>query len=198
MIGIMFIGTLFRRRASSFNSLGLAAIIILLMDPSQLFRPGFQLSFAAVFSILHSSPKLAGILRLEGHSKASSYIGGLFSVSLAAWLGVSGLVAYHFDVISPIAIFGNLIVIPLAFLIIASSISFVTFSFLARPLAPIFAAATEGQIQLLNLTVNKLSILPFSYFKIEGLSAGIVIAYYAFLLVIFNYKALRSKTVLTH
>ena len=199
MIGIMLAGTLFNRRPSSFNSLGLASMIILLVNPKQLFSPGFQLSFAAVFSILYLTPKIDRFLRSDLLPSASRFAFGsprrtprgeplryvfkLFSVSLAAWIGTLPIVAYYFHIISPIAIFGNLIVVPLTFLVIASSLSFIAFYFLIKPVGMIFAAASAGLIESLQFIVGKLSSVPFAYFKIKEFPVFVVAIYYAIILV---------------
>lgn len=195
MISIMLVGVLCRRNPSPFNSLGLAAIIILLFNPKQIASPSFQLSFTAVLSILYFTPKIDSLLRLDRLlqyenviSKVSQYIVKLFSVSIAAWIGVLPLVAYYFHIISPIAIFGNLIVIPLAFIIIASSISFIFFSFFMKPLVLIFASATGGLIHVLQIIVNKLSSIPFAYFRLASTSILLIPIWYVLILAVSNYK----------
>ena len=52
MIVVFLLGQLLGRRSDTLNTLALAAILILLWDPQQIFAVGFQLSFAAVFSIV--------------------------------------------------------------------------------------------------------------------------------------------------
>ena len=52
MTVIFFGGMLFGREPKMFNSTAAAALVILLYETNQLFRPGFQLSFCVLISIL--------------------------------------------------------------------------------------------------------------------------------------------------
>lgn len=52
LITLFLFAKILQRPSSPYNSLCVAAIAILLFSPRQLFAPGFQLSFAAVLSIL--------------------------------------------------------------------------------------------------------------------------------------------------
>lgn len=195
MIGIILAGNLFGRRASSFNSLGLAAVIILLANPKQLFSPSFQLSFMAVLSILYLAPKLDGILKSDRILKYRNfafktlhYIMRLFSVSVAAWIGTLPLVWYYFNMVSPIAVLGNLIVIPLTFLVIAGSLSFIVFYFFIRPLGVVFASALAAFIDVLQFTVGKLGSVPFAYFEAASPPVFVIPIYYALIFIIFKYR----------
>ena len=49
---ILLLSGLSSRQYNAVNSLSLAALILLIIDPAELFMPGFQLSFSAVLSIL--------------------------------------------------------------------------------------------------------------------------------------------------
>jgi len=52
MYSIFFIGKHFGKPTNVFNILGLAAFIMLLAEPLQLFQVGFQFSFLAVTGIV--------------------------------------------------------------------------------------------------------------------------------------------------
>ncbi|MDP4272195.1 MAG: ComEC/Rec2 family competence protein, partial [Bacteroidota bacterium] len=52
MLSVFLLGGLFERPVSPFNSLAFSGFIILLLNPMTLFDIGFQLSYAAVISIL--------------------------------------------------------------------------------------------------------------------------------------------------
>jgi len=51
---MLLCGTLFERKADIYNSISVAALILLLWNTDTLFDVGFQLSFAAVVSIVYS------------------------------------------------------------------------------------------------------------------------------------------------
>ncbi|MFQ5411658.1 MAG: ComEC/Rec2 family competence protein, partial [Phycisphaerae bacterium] len=52
-------GVTIRRRLMIVNWLSASAVVILLIDPADLFRPAFQLSFVAVLAVMH----LSGVIR---------------------------------------------------------------------------------------------------------------------------------------
>jgi competence protein ComEC len=55
-VGIITFGRLFHKVRNSLNLTAAAAIILLLVNPNDLFSPGFQLSFSAVYIILLTLP----------------------------------------------------------------------------------------------------------------------------------------------
>lgn len=108
---------LLRRRANLLNALCLAAIILLLIRPTQLFEAGWQLSFTAVAAIVALTDRVEEFVRdLTGRwyrqdTQITSYvvkivrkIGAgalrLFSVGVAAWIGGAGILLYHFGTIT--------------------------------------------------------------------------------------------------
>ncbi len=52
MACVILLGWMQRRPSETLNSIGAAALLILLWEPLQIFQPGFQLSFAVVISIV--------------------------------------------------------------------------------------------------------------------------------------------------
>jgi competence protein ComEC len=110
----------FRRQPNSLNTLSLAAIILLLIRPTQLFEADWQLSFASVLAIIlfadqiHlriyekvtniSSFRKAPESNLFSHiiTELRRYVLGMFSVGLAAWSGGAGILLYHFCTINPL------------------------------------------------------------------------------------------------
>ena len=60
---------IFRRKSNPFNSLALAAIVLLFLSPTGLFEPDWQLSFISVLGILAFCPRINSFLysRITGH-----------------------------------------------------------------------------------------------------------------------------------
>jgi competence protein ComEC len=121
----------FRRQPSHFNSLALAAIILLMIKPTELFEVSWQLSFAAVLGILLYTDRIHFFLyeKITGHSwferkpKTSAFariaakpgpmLLNLFSISLAAWLASAGILLYNFYTIQPLTSIWTVIASPL-------------------------------------------------------------------------------------
>ena len=103
---------IFRRRSNPFNSLALAAIVLLLMKPTGIFQPDWQLSFASVLGILMFCPLFFSLLREKTidhpwftdlvesrpflHIAAFPIPYSMFSTSFTAWLSTVGITIYHF------------------------------------------------------------------------------------------------------
>jgi len=136
MASTILLGLVAERRPRLLNSLGFAALILLAVDTQQIFLPGFQLSFAVLIAIaVLANPVRLALLqpfavdpliprelvpawhrRLES---ARAAVAGLLAMSLAAWIGSAPLVIYHFHLLTPIAIVSNLIMVPLAAVILS-------------------------------------------------------------------------------
>lgn len=119
-----------RRHPNPLNTLSLAAIILLLIRPTQLFEAGWQLSFASVLGIVLFTDRIGDFLeaiqtdrlrlgpaRRKGLSyrtpgKLGLYSRRLFAVGFAAWLGSAGVLLYHFYTITPLASVWTVLVFP--------------------------------------------------------------------------------------
>jgi competence protein ComEC len=167
VMGIFFlVAYLFKREPDIYNSLSLAALFILLINPRQLFNIGFQLSFVSVISIVYLYPRLKALIHLDSVKiKSLKFLAEGCLVSLSAWLGTCGFIAYYFQFFSPVTIFANLFVVPLATLITLCGFSLI-FASLAIPfLAPYFALSSELAVTLLVKLNLFLSSLPFASFS---------------------------------
>lgn len=189
MISVFFAGILINREADILNSLGLAALLILLVKPNQIFEPGFQLSFLSVGSIIYLMPRINPLLKRLGLNR---YLSNAVSMSISAWLGILPLVSYYFNIVSPIALIANLIVVPLLGIVIASGISLLIVCFILKPcLCIIFANTTSFLTLSLTKLASLFSFIPFAYFRVPKPSMFTICAYYALLLVVFEYRRLR-------
>ncbi|NQV04759.1 MAG: ComEC/Rec2 family competence protein [Candidatus Omnitrophica bacterium] len=125
MACIFLVGMLLGRRVDAYNSLGVAALFILVRNPKDLFNVGFQLSFFAVFSILYLVPKFMKIIRGDVNFYLRKFLYMPLAVSVAAWLGTFPLILYYFRIVTPVAIIANLFIIPLLFLLLMGGLSFI-------------------------------------------------------------------------
>ena len=129
MVVAYLIALLLNREGDLYNTLALAALLILLVSPASLFAVSFQLSFVAVASLLFLTPRLTALLgpppQLPGDSlttgrrfpvplqRALRCCAIFFFVSLAATLGTLPLILHYFNRLSLITLAANLIVVPI-------------------------------------------------------------------------------------
>lgn len=113
MTSLMMIAFLLREPYSMENSCFLAAFIILLINPYELFNTGFQLSFGATFSIAYLTRPLKSLLY-----PAKSFLLDAFYVTLAVQIGILPIIIYHYSYFNPVNVLTNIIVTPIFTLVL--------------------------------------------------------------------------------
>jgi competence protein ComEC len=184
MTSILFGGFFFERKVFVANSLAAAAFFLLCWNTNELFSAGFQLSFAVVGAIvLFADPLFRRLQRwtapdpflprslLRGprrwmHSGFEWLWRGA-SVSLAAWVGSLPFILWYFHLVTPISLFANLLVVPIAFFILAIAL----LSLLSTPLLPwlavIFNNANWFLAKLVLGIVQLFAQIPGGHFYVE-------------------------------
>jgi competence protein ComEC len=127
MVAAFLLALLAEREADLLNTLALAAILILCVQPAALFSISFQLSFAAVLAIIYAFERLerrgTSAASLADDDRAARIRRGLaafFGVSLAATWGTLPLGMYYFNNVTFIGLLANCIAIPLmGYLVVA-------------------------------------------------------------------------------
>ena len=184
MGSILLGGLFFERKVFVLNSLAAAAFFLLCWNTNELFSTGFQLSFAVVGAIILFADPFAEFLQrwtapdpflprslLRGSRRrmhaAFEWLCRGTGVSLAAWLGSLPLVLCYFYIVTPISLVANLIVVPIAFFILAIAL----LSLLSAPLLPgvaaIFNNANWLLAQLVMGIVQFLAHVPGGHFYVE-------------------------------
>jgi len=151
-----------RRKVSPLHVISLAAFIIILARPAAVFEAGFQLSFAAVTGIAFLYRRFLSNIRLPGWF--GRRISQMISVSLAAQLSTVPLAIYYFSMFAPASVLANLVVIPLATLILYAGFGF----FLISGTNPI----AESLVSLLDLLSSSLEWFTRSIAGMQGIYAG--------------------------
>ncbi|MCK5554487.1 MAG: ComEC/Rec2 family competence protein, partial [Deltaproteobacteria bacterium] len=127
MIVIYLISILLDRQRNLYNTLAVAAFVILLVSPASLFDVSFQLSFVAVLAILYLVPRFSEIIpkphpllmrEPSFYRKLSGKFIDFALISLGAMVGTWPLVAHYFNRISFTGFLSNLIIVPLVGLIV--------------------------------------------------------------------------------
>ncbi len=109
------------RSVKPMQALSLAMTVVLLWRPADLFSPGFQLSFSAVAGLILFVQPVSDWLWpkpevLPEHVNVGWVIGrwcvNYLSVSLVAFAVVAPLVAYHFQMVNPLAVLLSVMALP--------------------------------------------------------------------------------------
>lgn len=165
MGSILLLGGLTERRSMPLNSLGIAALLILIFNPYALFEVGFQLSFAAVGSILFFNMRYGDLIPLPNPvnlpKKFLRLVIKLSLLTLYALIGTIPLTLFHFNTFSTGAFYLNIIIIPYVGILIALSIIAILFSYIYQPVGAVFFTSLEtlsNQLfEVLLFSVNNLS-----------------------------------------
>lgn len=166
---------LFKQQTSRWNAILAAALIILIINPLSLWSVSFQLSFAAVLSIMLVGSKLQQ--KVVSRGKMWQYIGGLLIVSIAAQVGTMPLTLHYFGQTSNYFALTNLIVIPMAGVLLWLGFSTLAMSWCV--VGEWLGVATKWCTWVLREAVEWIERLPFSTTQISLSSESVAGLYCA-------------------
>jgi len=198
---VFLMGLFTRRQRDPLSSLSLAGIIVLVINPNDLFDIGFQFSFVAAGGMIVMLPDIRDYLRRQRDpyqqliaQAEQSWLGRLWTrfrkyillpalVSTVAWLAIFPIVWRSFHIVTPMAIPGNVVVGPLVSVLLLGG-----FVALLTGWIPLLGAmigyCVHGLSVLLGWSVLALDHVPFGHFYTSAPGIGWVIAYYALFLTV--------------
>jgi beta-lactamase superfamily II metal-dependent hydrolase len=164
--------------------LAAAAFVLLGWNTNDLFSTSFQLSFTVVGSMIAFAGPIFRQLRHWGGPDPflplsllagprywmHSAVGWLWlgaSASSAAWLGSLPLMYWHFHIITPVALLANLLVVPLAFFILAVALLSILASAILPWLSIVFNNANWLLANVMLTIVRIGADVPLGYFYLE-------------------------------
>src|SRR6266568_2476331 len=183
MTSILLGGFFFERKVFALNSLAAAAFFLLCWDTNEFFLTGFQLSFAVVGGIILLADPLSRLLQQFGAtdpflprnlvSGSRRALGTAYkwicrggSVSLAAWLGSLPLIYWYFHLITPSSLCANLLVVPIAFFILAIAMLSLTAAPMSSTFSVIFNNANWSLASAVIAFVHWFAQLPGSHYYV--------------------------------
>ena len=194
MVCMLEISRMAYRNPISLNAIASAAVFILIFRPTDLWSVSFQLSFAATTAIVLCAKGFEGWFSrkyLSGWAgRIVAWITGTVIVSLAAQLGTLPITIYYFHQVSAYFLLTNLIVLPLATLLVPFGLA--TIALGGTWAGQWIGKATEALAWLMNHSVGWIESLPGSTFPAH--TNGYLIALYYVLLIGFYFVALRKQT----
>lgn len=171
----LLISYVFDKNRNSVNSLFLAALIILIIEPNSIREISFQFSFLATLGIILYYPIFDFYILNKTVKNINNYfIKNLITkltvflfINLIALISILPLSVYHFSILNLTSIISNIFAVPLAFIILASSIITII-AFQIFSLLSIYPASTLEFFTniLINLS-EKFSDIKFLKYKIS-------------------------------
>ncbi|MBS4764579.1 MAG: ComEC/Rec2 family competence protein [Brachyspira sp.] len=167
----LLISFIFDKNRNSVNSLFLAALIILTIEPNSIREISFQFSFLATLGIILYYPifdfyilsKIKNVDNVFLKNLIIKLVGFLF-INLIALISILPFSVYHFSILNLTSIFANVFAVPLAFIILSSSIITIIIFQIYSPLSIYPASTVEFFTNLLiKLSKNFSEIKFFKY-----------------------------------
>jgi competence protein ComEC len=188
MFSFIAIGDGINKKTSIYNSLALSAFIILLFQPFALWDVGFQLSYAAVLSIVLFSKHIKNWFYFK--NKLLQGFVNLNAVTLSAQILTLPIVLYHFHQFPTYFLLTNLIAVPVSSVVLFAEIALLMFAFVT-PVAGFLGTCINSLILWLNNFIVGSNSLPFS--SIQNIHISILQACVLMLAIIFVSVALMQK-----
>lgn len=206
MLTILSVVRIVGNKSATVNSLAVAAVVMLLFNPLNLYDIGFEMSFMAVLGILLFEPVLpryevkwnkSGVVRFC--ERLLRWVCGLITVSIAAQIATAPLVIYYFHRFSCYFFISNLVVIPCAILILNLTVAAVAL-YWWTPVSAFVGKVVMWLVDFLNASLHWVASLPSA--SIENLSlsrvqlVGVYLSIFAVYLILIFFK--RHPTPNTH
>ncbi len=206
---LYFVAPTLNRKSDLPSALAFAALAILVVDPTQLMDTGFIFSFVVMGGLvamcspieralrrfwepdplrLQPEPRAIVLLRAVGRRLAA-----LIAISCSAWLASTPLTAHFFGQFIPIALVGNLVVVPLAFLIVLfGCLSLVLGACL--PFAGVLINhVSVALVSVMTIAMRGIAAVPFGSMNVPRPSVWLVVAYYMLLGIVMYRVAVRRR-----
>lgn len=190
MFSLFALGKVMKRNPGFLNILSTSALISLIINPFAITEIGFQLSYAAVGSIVFFYPRIYSLITVS--NKILDKLWSLVAVSVAAQIGTLPLTIYYFNQFSNYFILTNILLIPLVSIAIYSAILLIVVSpigFLSVFVGKIF----NFIIYLMNTGVSFIESLPWSASTIYIDRFQFVLLIAIILLVVFILEYRKNK-----
>ena len=159
MFSLIAVGEVALRKTNIFNTLSFSAFVLLCINPFLLWDVGFQLSYAAVLSIVLFFQPIYNWFLLP--NKAVDFVWKLTAVTLAAQVLTLPISIYHFHQAPLLFLVANLVAVPLGSLILMGLLLLCGLHFLPA-VAGFVGNVLNGMIAFLNYYIEGLDRLPFA------------------------------------
>ncbi len=188
MFSFVQIGLQLKRHTNIYNTIFASALLIILINPNIIFSVGFQMSYAAVLSIVSFYPLYSKTFSIK--YKAIKWTTDIFVISLAAQLGVLPLSLYYFHQFPVYFFIANLLVIPLLFIILFYGFSLILLGIIGIKFKALFSIFND--LLSLMLQINQ-EIATLKNSLITNIHFSVTMLLVLFLGIIIFHQMLKNK-----
>lgn len=167
------------------NTLAAAALAIVWVNPTQLFDPGFQLSFGAVLSLLAFAGRWQAALASRCPRLAPAWLRRYLCLSVSAtaavWVGLSPVLAWYFHLVCPVSMLANVLIAPLMSALVSAGTAVLLLSTVLEGIARWSHGALSLLLRATIASVSWCHGLPGGSWYVAHPSAWLLIGYYGLL-----------------
>lgn len=154
MFSFIILGETINRKSSIYNTLATSAFVMLCYNPFYLWDIGFQLSYAAVISIIAFSKSVYHLLFVE--NKILDFFWNLMSVTLSAQILTLPIIFYSFHQFPNLFLITNCLIVPLSTIALFAELIVLIFSPLTS-VANFCGLFTGGILRFMNSFIEEMS-----------------------------------------
>lgn len=184
MLTALCAASCFERRGDQLSSLSLAAILILVFNPFQIYSIGFQLSFSAVFGI---AIYLRQFHDAMSKLKLSDKLASAVAVCLSASIGTLAFQIRCFGTLSPYTLISNLIAVPAFSAIVILGVIVTAIAFVFPAASNTLAYAPRAVLFSAEWLLGRVSEMPYAQITVRPIPAILCIIYPAILFALSEY-----------
>ena len=200
IMGVLFIlCKYFNRDYAGINSLFLSLLLILIVNPFQIYSIGLQLSFISVFTIILVSRNIERYLEAIKINYKVKKIIVLISITLSCQITTLPILLYNFHQISIIAIISNLFIIPLISLILILGLISLMISIINLKIGIILGFGVQKLVSFNNFLVNYFAEIKYSYVEFYNFTEIDILLFYiviVIILAVFFSKNIKYKLII--
>lgn len=161
MFSFIVLGETIDRKSSIYNTLAASAFVMLCINPYYLFDVGFQLSYAAVTSIITFQRPIYNWFYVK--NTIIDFFWKLTSVTIAAQILTVPIIFYSFHQFPNFFLITNCIIVPLSSVILFAELVLLITSFVPV-VAKLVGSITSGMLALMNGFIEWINKFPFAVY----------------------------------
>ncbi len=170
MFTSVVVGQLVNRKASTYNALVVSAVLMLCYNPYTLWDVGFQLSYAAVLSILVFNKSIYNFFYFQ--NKLLDNVWKLNAVTISAQVLTFPIILFYFQQFPVYCLVTNLVAVPLSGWILFGELALLISVKVFPMIAPVLGKACALMLTFLNGFIEWMDALPFAVWSPLKLNVG--------------------------
>lgn len=178
MAVLLLIGRTLYRKAELVNSVAIAVLVLLIINPFMFFDVGFQLSVGATLGLGILYKRVKGIFP----GKIPGFISETLAATISAQAGVLPILVMNFNKISVISLFSNLLVVPVTGFATCLGALCVIFDSIHPFFGKLAGYALEAVSHFILFSADKCASVKWAEIRVPDWSFRLIFLYYAFIL----------------